>query len=449
MTSINNTLNNLLNEKIKIIPNSTLSIDKYINDQKNNIKLIAKIEQRKKILLSLKKFLLKNKKYFIKLINLEVYKTIDESKGEFDYAIEFIDYSLTTLKNYKFEKKNKNRSIFIKSSGLVFAITPYNDPLAGMIRKIAPSIAAGSPIIVKTSSYNLKICKFFDIFLTKDLNKIIKFVFIKDKKIINKIIQNNEIKIVTFTGSTEVGLKINSVPTNHLQKKILELGGINYAIINSKDKLNKIVEEILIRKIKAAGQACSSINKIFVDKKIKKEFEIILKKQAKKLICGSIDKNIQPNFGPVISNKHYKFLLKLKNKLSKKNKLITESKNLMNTNNLFPLTIFNVSFDDEVFDKFETFGPLLGVNYYSNDNKLMNKISSSNYSLVCYIYTKSKKFIDFSINLKFGSIGINTTKIQSPGSPTGGNDLSGIGREGGIWGFEEFLSTVNYVKEKI
>ena len=305
MTSINNTLNNLLNEKIKIIPNSSLSIDKYINDQKNNIKLISKIEQRKKILLSLKKFLLKNKKYFIKLINLEVYKTIDESRGEFDYAIEFIDYSLTTLKNYKFEKKNnKNRSIFLKPSGLVFAITPYNDPLAGMIRKIAPSIAAGSPIIVKTSSYNLKICKFFDIFLTKDLNKIIKFVFIKDKKIINKIIQSNEIKIVTFTGSTEVGLKINSVPTNHLQKKILELGGINYAIVNSKYKLNKIVEEILIRKIKAAGQACSSINKIFVDKKIKKDFEIILKKQVKKLICGSIDKNIQPNFGPVISNKH-------------------------------------------------------------------------------------------------------------------------------------------------
>ena len=450
MTSVNNTLNNLLNEKLKIQPSTSLSIDKSINDLKNNFKLINKIEKRKKILLSLRKFLLKNKKYFIKLINLEVFKTIDESKGEFDYAIEFIDYSLKTLKNYNFEiRNNKNRSIFVKSTGLVFAITPYNDPLAGMIRKIAPSIAAGSPIIVKTSSYNLKICKFFDIFLTKELNKIIKFVFIKDKKIINKIIQNQQIKIVTFTGSTEIGLKINSVPTNHLQKKILELGGINYAIINNKYNLNKIVEEILIRKIKAAGQACSSINKIFVDKKIKKDFEIILKKQVRKLICGSISKNNQPNFGPVISNKHYKFLLKLKNLLSKKNKLITKSKNLNNTSNLFPLTIFNVSFDDEIFDKYETFGPLLGVNYYSNEKKLMNKISSSNYSLVCYIYTKSKKFIDFSKDLNFGSIGINTTKIQSPGSPTGGNDLSGIGREGGIWGFEEFLSTVNYVKEKI
>ena len=123
MTSINNTLNNLLNEKIKIIPNSPLSIDKYINDQKNNIKLISKIEQRKKILLSLKKFLLKNKKYFIKLINLEVYKTIDESKGEFDYAIEFIDYSLTTLKNYKFEKKIKYFLIcLILNFSFIFAI---------------------------------------------------------------------------------------------------------------------------------------------------------------------------------------------------------------------------------------------------------------------------------------------------------------------------------------
>ena len=66
-----------------------------------------------------------------------MYKTIDESKGEFDYAIEFIDYSLTTLKKKKFEKKNnKNRSIFVKTSGLVFAITPYNDPLAGMIEKL-------------------------------------------------------------------------------------------------------------------------------------------------------------------------------------------------------------------------------------------------------------------------------------------------------------------------
>ena len=64
---------------------------------------------------------------------------------------------------------------------------------------------------------------------------------------------------------SKIGLKINSVPTNHIQKKILELGGINYAIINNKHKLSKIVEEILIRKIKAAGQSCSSINKIFVD----------------------------------------------------------------------------------------------------------------------------------------------------------------------------------------
>ena len=99
-------------------------------------------------------------------------------------------------------------------------------------------------------------------------------------------------------------------------------------------------------------------------------------------------------------------------------------------------------------DNFETFGPLLGVSYFNNSGKVLQKISQSDYSLVCYLFTKNQKIINSSKNLNLGSIGINTTKIQSPGSPTGGNNLSGIGREGGIWGFEEFLTTVNYVIKK-
>ena len=88
---------------------------------------------------------------------------------------------------------------------------------------------------------------------------------------------------------------------------------------------------------------------------------------------------------------------------------------------------------------------MLGVSYFNENIKVLKKISKSDYSLVCYLFTKNQKIIDASKNLNLGSIGINTTKIQSPGSPTGGNNLSGIGREGGIWGFEEFLTTVNYV----
>ena len=123
------------------------------------------------------------------------------------------------------------------------------------------------------------------------------------------------------------------------------------------------------------------------------------------------------------------------------------SNNLHNCDNLFPLQIFQVGFNDNIFDNIETFGPLLGVSYYSDEKKLFNKISLSKYSLVCYFFSSSKRFINLTKKLNFGSIGINTTKIQSPASPTGGNNLSGIGREGGIWGFEEFLSTVNYVNK--
>ena len=448
MTSINNITDNLLNNLINILPNNSSQIDKKILELEKNSKLLEDIEQRKKYLIILRKFIVKNKKNFVKLINLEVFKTLEESIGEYNYALEFIDYAIQILKEYKFDVvTNKNRKIFKKSSGLVFAITPYNDPLAGMIRKIAPSLAAGSPIIVKTSSYNLKICKFFDIFLPIELKKILKFVFIKNKQNINRIIKNEKIKIVTFTGSTEIGLKINSLQTRHFQKKILELGGINYAIINDKKNLQSIIQEILIRKIKAAGQACSSINKVFVNISIKKDFEAIVRRESQKIICGDVASKDQPNFGPVISTKHFQFLVKLMKKLKNKNKLIAESNNLNNCDNLFPLKIFQVGFNDNIFDDIETFGPILGVSYYSDEKKLFKKISLCKYSLVCYFFSSSKRFINLTKKLNFGSIGINTTKIQSPASPTGGNNLSGIGREGGIWGFEEFLSTVNYVNK--
>ena len=423
---------NNINSKIKLINNYNIEIED--------------IKNRKKYLNSLKKFLKKHKKNLIKFINLEVHKTIEESKNEFNYALEFIDYSISTISSYKFERKtSKSRKIFYKSSGSVFAITPYNDPLAGMIRKIAPALAAGSTIIMKTSANCIYLCKYIEKFIPRDLKRIVQFVFIKNKKLIEKIVQNNHIKLVTFTGSTKIGLKLNDIKTEHLQKKILELGGINYAVIFDDKNLNNVIEEILIRKIKAAGQACSSINKLYVSNKIKKKFEKIIKDKVSIISCGSVIKKSEPDFGPVISSEHYKFLKSIEKKSLKNGSLICKSKNRNDAKNLFPLSLIRTPFNDKIFDNFETFGPILGVSYFSNSDKVLKKISKSNYSLVCYLFTQNQKIIDASKYLNLGSIGLNTTKIQSPGSPTGGNNLSGIGREGGVWGFEEFLTTVNYV----
>ena len=126
----------------------------------HNIK-IESIIHRKKYLNILKSFLKKHEKNLTKFINLEAHKTLDESKNEFSYALEFVDYAISTLSSYQFKKRSsKTRKIFYKSLGSVFAITPYNDPLAGMIRKIAPSIAAGSTMIMKTSAHCIYLCKY-------------------------------------------------------------------------------------------------------------------------------------------------------------------------------------------------------------------------------------------------------------------------------------------------
>tara|TARA_Y100000996_G_scaffold412286_1_gene398014 strand:+ start:2461 stop:3789 length:1329 start_codon:yes stop_codon:yes gene_type:complete len=425
------------------------TLNAKLNLINKNLILINPIKNRIKVLKSLKNFLVKHRLNLINLINSEAHKTRNESIGEFEYAIEFVDYSINLLSKYEFNKKtSSNRTIFFKSPGSVFAITPYNDPLAGMTRKIAPSIASGSSLIMKTSSYCINLCKYFDDHLPNNIKNVLQFSFIKDKKFIDKIVQNKNIKLITFTGSTNIGLKLNNIHTNHLQKKVLELGGINYAILFDKHNLNNIIDEIIIRKFKAAGQACSSINKVFVHKSIKLEFEKIVKEKISKIFCGSVNTNLNPNFGPLISKNHFNFTKKLESKALKNGSLIARSKSYNNTNNLFPLTVISSKINDNIFDIYETFSPLLGVAYFSSNEKIFDKLTKTEYSLVCYIFTKNLKLIDKAKNLNFGSIGINTTKIQSPGSPTGGNNLSGIGREGGEWGFQEFLTTVNYVINK-
>ena len=434
---------------LKINYDNQKSLANKIDLINKNQKSINFTNDRIKILKSLKSFLIKHKLNLVNLINSEAHKTKNESLGEFDYALEFVDYSINLLSKYKFNKKtSSNRYIFFKSPGSVFAITPYNDPLAGMTRKIAPSIASGSALIMKTSSYCINLCNYFDSNLPKKLKDILQFAFIKDKKDIDRIIQNKSIKLITFTGSTNIGLKLDNIQTNHLQRKVLELGGINYALIFDKNNLDKVVDEILIRKIKAAGQACSSINKVFVHKSLKLDFEKMIKFKLSKIFCGSVKNNLNPHFGPLISKSHFDFTKKLELKALKNGKLISRAKSYNNTDNLFPLTVISSKIDDPVFDTYETFSPLLGVSYFSSDKKIFNKISRSEYSLVCYIFSNNSKIIDKTKSLNFGSIGINTTKIQSPSCPTGGNNLSGIGREGGEWGFEEFLTTVNYVINK-
>ena len=449
MKSTKKSTNSLLFTNSKINYDNQKNLDKKIDLIYQNQKLINSIDDRIKTLKLFKIFLIKHKLNLVNLINTEAHKTKNESLGEFEYALDFVDYSINLLSKYKFNKKtSSNRFIFFKSSGSVFAITPYNDPLAGMTRKIAPSIASGSTLIMKTSSFCINLCNYFDSHLPKNLKNILQFAFIKDKKNIDRIIQNKNIKLITFTGSTNIGLKLDNVQTNHLQRKVLELGGINYALIFDKNNLDKVVDEILTRKIKAAGQACSSINKVFVHKSLKLDFEKMIKLKLSKIFCGSVNNNLNPHFGPLISKSHFDFTKKLELKALKNGKLISRAKSYNNTDNLFPLTVISSKIDDPIFDTYETFSPLLGVSYFSSDKKIFNKISRSEYSLVCYIFSNNSKIIDKTKSLNFGSIGINTTKIQSPSCPTGGNNLSGIGREGGEWGFEEFLTTVNYVINK-
>ncbi len=122
-----------------------------------------------------------------------------------------------------------------------------------MTRKIAPSIASGSALIMKTSSYCINLCNYFDSNLPKKLKDILQFAFIKDKKDIDRIIQNKNIKLITFTGSTNIGLKLDNIQTNHLQRKNSSpdksytnklLNDKNLSVSKVKEEIAELIESV-------------------------------------------------------------------------------------------------------------------------------------------------------------------------------------------------------------
>ena len=115
---------------------------------------------------------------------------------------------------------------------------------------------------------------------------------------------------------------------------------------------------------------------------------------------------------------------------------------------LFPLTVMEGG-EDSIFDHCETFGPLLSIRPYASEQEVVSRLEKESHALACYFYTgEAEATLEKMRGLRFGSIGLNSTKIQGADVPTGGFRRAGIGREGGIWGMREFQTTINLKIER-
>ena len=384
------------------------------------------------------------------LVVREVGKRPAEAEAEFDYAVSFLDHYRRLLDTVELRHEPEpGRLVTEVGAGGALLICPFNDPLAGLTRKIAPAIAAGCPAIVKPSSLAMLCASaVFEAFRNAGVGGEIQLLPASDPTIARQVIGHEEIGIVSFTGSTEVGRELSAVCAANGKRAVMELGGnCPFVVFNDAD-LEGAVSDLLERKLKAAGQACSSVNRVIVEGGIYARFRKRLLELAASVVAGPSDQGV--DLGPVRTREAANQLVKMAADVqSDGEKLLTPMPKQVAAESSFviPLTVVE-SGDCSRFDQIETFGPLLSVRKFAGREALLARLARERHALAAYFYTgQPGPLIRQLRDLRFGSIGINSTAIQGALVPTGGFRDAGFGREGGIWGLREFTTTINWRQE--
>jgi len=410
-------------------PDSPSRIDAALDNLVPAIAAIAAPADRIALLSAMAAKLNRQRADLATIITAEVGKTPTEAMDEVEYAIGFLDHAAAHLHPLEEPATSPDHRLRIVPVGPALAITPYNDPLAGIVRKIAPAIAAGCPIIVKPSALGqLTAQSLFAAVAAVDRTGVARMVNTPDRDLLHRLISDPRFRVLSFTGSTPTGRVIAAGAG--LKRLVLELGGNNPFLVLEGADLDRAATDAVARKTRAAGQACSAQNRIYVVASLFAAFRDRFLDRLSAVTYGASDAGA--DMGPVRSARDIDRLTLLAAGAPRFGSRIGSS----------PFAFAPaVLADDTPLRHAEAFGPLVSLCPVADRRAALSLARTEDQALVCYVYG------DISpaelAPLRFGSLGVNSTKVQGADVPTGGFGSAGMGREGGHWGLREYLTTIN------
>lgn len=385
-----------------------------------------------------------------KTMTAEQGKPLKEALGEIQYANGFLSWYAEEGKRIYGEtipatQQNKRLWVQKQAVGVVAAITPWNFPAAMITRKVGPALAAGCTVVVKPAEQTpLTALKLAELAEKAGIPKGVINVITGNPKEIGEVwLQNPKVRKLTFTGSTEVGKLLMRGSAETVKKVSLELGGHAPVIITKNADMNKAVDGVIAAKFRNAGQTCVCSNRIYVHEDIHEEFTKQFTAKVKELKIGNgLDEGTE--IGPLIDEAA---IVKVQNHVNdaiqKGAKIETGGKAI---NGLFfePTVLSNVN-DEMLCMTEETFGPLAPITSYTSEEEVIQRANNSIFGLAAYVFTENiSEGIRMVESLEYGIIGLNDGLPSTPQAPFGGFKQSGLGREGGHHGIEEYLE-VKYV----
>ncbi|RNA69230.1 aldehyde dehydrogenase family protein [Alteribacter keqinensis] len=412
--------------------------------------------QRAEILDNVSRLLEERREEAARLISQEAAKPIQTARTEVARSIMTYKFASEEARRIKNEMINMDAApggegriayAVREPAGVVAAITPFNFPMNLVAHKLGPAIAAGNPVILKPASQTPLSAYFIaEIFEKAGLPKgALNVITGKGSVVGEKLVTDDRISVITFTGSPEVGIALRNKAG--LKKMTLELGSNSAVIIDEGVNVEEIADRLVLGSFAYQGQVCISLQRIFVHESLKQEVIDAMKKRTDRLIFGHpLDE--ATDISALISEDDCSRVLSWIDEAKDRGAEVVCG-GTREGNGVLPTILADVPTDSSVSCE-EVFGPVVHINSFSDWDQAIIEVNSSDYGLQAGVFTNDmKKAFQAAEDLEVGGVLINdipTFRVDH--MPYGGVKKSGFGREGIKYAIEEMteLKLVSFKK---
>ncbi len=407
-----------------------------------------KPRERAEILRKAFELIMADQERLARLITLENGKALSDSRGEVAYAAEFFRWyaeeAVRNIGDIGFAPASGARILVQqKPIGVGVLVTPWNFPAAMATRKIGPALAAGCPVICKPASETpLTMLALMPILEKAGVPKGIVNIIPSRKSgaVVDKLLHDPRVRIVSFTGSTEVGRKLLHGAADCVVKTAMELGGNAPFIVCEDADIDAAVEGAMIAKMRNMGEACTAANRFYVQEKVHDEFA---RKLAERMGAMKMGNGLEDGVmvGSLVNaDTRDKVVHFVDDAVKKGARVLTGGIAPVGKGFFYPPTVLVDVPDNAALTCDEIFGPVASLQKFKTEEEVIARANDTEYGLIGYVYTRDVgRGLALSEKLEFGMIGLNRGLVSDPAAAFGGVKQSGIGREGGQDGLMEFM----------
>jgi aspartate-semialdehyde dehydrogenase len=385
------------------------------------------------------------------LMTLEQGKPLSEARGEIDYAASFVEFYAEEAKRANIESVTPHlpgalMNVRRQPMGVAALVTPWNFPSAMITRKAAAALAAGCTTVVHPSH----LTPFSALALAELAERaglpagVFNVVTGNAADVVAPMTESSAVRVLSFTGSTEVGRLLYRQSAATIKTLILELGGHAPFLVFADADLERAVASVVSAKFATSGQDCLAANRILVERPIYDEFVARYADRVQALTVGH--GLTDPDIGPLVNEGAMrKQEDHVADALAKGARLLVGGKRHKAGPLFFQPTLLADVPADALILREETFGPVAAIAPFDSEAEALQRANQTEYGLVAYLHARDQgRIARLTAGLQYGMVAVNRTKITGAPIPFGGVKQSGLGREGSRLGMEAFMD-VKYV----